>query len=269
MPLLTDFKAALFDVDGTLTTSGREVRPTTRQALKLLQKKGLICGFCTGKHYGKLVQENLIDVLPKSARHVLSGGTQVVDGRGQILWQIQFPVGVAEKILAQADTDRVVCFIKHSFYLYGNDQMFTFARQKHEGIISILKPISPEAFTGVLSVGLVDPTAEFVAKIAKIPGITLNHNVANHTHFVDITALGVTKATGISQWSRITHIPTQQIIGFGDSQNDWDFLQAVGFAVVLGNAVDEIKTLADRVIGHTDDDGVAKYVTKICTSGQL
>lgn len=269
MPLLSDFQAALFDIDGTLTTTGREVRPATRQALKLLGQKGIVGGFCTGKPYGKLLQENLMSVLPESSIHIVSGGFQIIASNGRVLWQTTFPVKTIKLILEMATNSATPCFIKHSFFVYGNQAMFAYADQKNKGVREILKPISPEAFIDPLAISLINPSEAVMQKVATIPGITLNHNLANHAHYVDIAKEGQSKATGIHQWSKITDIPENKIIGFGDSQNDIDFLKTVGFAVALGNATDDIKALAHRVIGHTDEDGLATYLQEVCKTGEL
>jgi len=48
-----------------------------------------------------------------------------------------------------------------------------------------------------------------------------------------------------------------------------EFLQACGFKVAMGNSVTEIKKIADRVIGHTDNNSLAEYLTKIIQGGDL
>jgi hydroxymethylpyrimidine pyrophosphatase-like HAD family hydrolase len=79
---------------------------------------------------------------------------------------------------------------------------------------------------------------------------------------MDITRQGVTKASGLRLWSQLTGIDLANVAGFGDSQNDQEFLSAVGWKVAMGNAVPELKAIADQVIGDCDDDGLAKYISE-------
>ena len=49
--------------------------------------------------------------------------------------------------------------------------------------------------------------------------------------------------------------------GFGDSGNDLGMLAAVETAVAMGNAMPEVKAVADGTILKVENDPVADYVT--------
>ena len=46
-------------------------------------------------------------------------------------------------------------------------------------------------------------------------------------------------------------------MAFGDGGNDKQMLQHVSLAIAMGNAGDELKSIADFVTKDVDDDGVA------------
>jgi peptidyl-prolyl cis-trans isomerase B (cyclophilin B) len=48
----------------------------------------------------------------------------------------------------------------------------------------------------------------------------------------------------------------QAVVGVGDGENDLPFLSAVGLKLVMGNAVPELKPLADHVIPSLQEEGV-------------
>src|SRR5258708_22514436 len=100
--------------------------------------------------------------------------------------------------------------------------------------------------------------------------ITIKHVVdfSGH-HGVDITAKGVNKHTGLLEWCKLLNLQLGQVIGFGDSDNDAEYLEAVGFGVAMGNATPEIQSIADRVIGNTDEDGLAMYLEAILKGADL
>ena len=50
----------------------------------------------------------------------------------------------------------------------------------------------------------------------------------------------------------------EEIIAFGDSENDLEMLRFAGIGVALGNAEPEVKAAADYVTDDIDCDGVAK-----------
>ena len=47
------------------------------------------------------------------------------------------------------------------------------------------------------------------------------------------------------------------MIAFGDAQNDQSMIEWSGIGVAMGNAVDEVKEVADYVTLSNNDDGIA------------
>ncbi|HXS15232.1 MAG TPA: HAD hydrolase family protein, partial [Candidatus Saccharimonadales bacterium] len=57
-------------------------------------------------------------------------------------------------------------------------------------------------------------------------------------------------------------ISTEEIIGIGDGHNDFPLLMACGLKVAMGNAVDDLKAIADYIAPSVDEDGVADVIEK-------
>ena len=55
-------------------------------------------------------------------------------------------------------------------------------------------------------------------------------------------------------------ISTAGILAFGDDYNDIEMLKNAGIGVAVGNAIDEVKAVADYICDTNDNDGVAKWV---------
>ena len=49
-------------------------------------------------------------------------------------------------------------------------------------------------------------------------------------------------------------------IAMGDSENDLEMLRAVGMPVAMGNANDEVKSIAKYITATNAEDGVAKAI---------
>lgn len=56
------------------------------------------------------------------------------------------------------------------------------------------------------------------------------------------------------------HIPTAQVMALGDSDNDISMLQTAGLGVAMGNATQEVLSLADWVTLSNEEDGVAHAI---------
>ena len=70
------------------------------------------------------------------------------------------------------------------------------------------------------------------------------------------------KGNGLLELGKILGIPREGIMACGDAPNDWDMLRKAGFAVVMGNADEETKKLADVVTESNQEDGVARAVER-------
>ena len=86
----------------------------------------------------------------------------------------------------------------------------------------------------------------------------------------EIMNRGTSKAVGLSGLCRRLYqdgaeVQRQNIIAFGDSENDIDMLQTSGFGIAMGNACERVKEAADAVTRRNTEDGVAfaieRYVT--------
>ena len=73
----------------------------------------------------------------------------------------------------------------------------------------------------------------------------------------EINAKGVTKAAGLKALCEHLSISPDQVMAAGDSNNDLEMLKYAGFAIVMDNANDEIKEVADKVAPDVKEDGLA------------
>ena len=79
---------------------------------------------------------------------------------------------------------------------------------------------------------------------------------------IEINAAGVNKGKGLLELGEILGISREEIMAFGDGDNDIAMLREVGFGVAMENADEEVKAVADYVTGSNDEDGVAKAIAR-------
>lgn len=266
MPKLSDFKAILFDVDSTISNTQKIITTQTIEALHALPQS-ITQGLCTGRIFASL-EKYAFQYFSDKALHIICGGAQLVTATGTVIWQECIPVETSFKLCQELLDNKI------EFLVARDHQMFatpTWKRQLEEGSVPIalfdLTEV-PTWETPLISIHVADAVSkQIVAKYSDINAKELNSRTGN-TYF-DLTAKGVTKATGLQHWSTATGIALSEVIGVGDNTNDLEFLDAVGFSVVMGNATEEIKQHADRVIGHTDQNGLAVYLQQIRQGADL
>lgn len=76
-------------------------------------------------------------------------------------------------------------------------------------------------------------------------------------YFLEISAAGVNKGLGLQKYCEANRIAREDVVAFGDLLNDAEMLQFAGLGLCMGNGHDDMKALADRVIGTNAEDGWA------------
>jgi 5-amino-6-(5-phospho-D-ribitylamino)uracil phosphatase len=89
------------------------------------------------------------------------------------------------------------------------------------------------------------------------PQVRLQNYVDSLTTFVHKNAR---KGLALQEIMRLNQNTSNQVIGFGDDVNDLDFLHVCGIKVAVGNAVGEVKKVADFICSNNDEDGVARWL---------
>lgn len=82
--------------------------------------------------------------------------------------------------------------------------------------------------------------------------------------FLELTAKGVNKASGLQQLLKKYSLTFNDCIAFGDGGNDIQMLQACELGIAVSNATDEVKQVADIICKSCDEDGVAHSMKELC-----
>lgn len=75
---------------------------------------------------------------------------------------------------------------------------------------------------------------------------------------IEVFAPGITKASAIRRLAE--HIGADRIVVFGDNLNDLPMMREADLSVAVANALPEVRSEADVVIGANTDDAVARFI---------
>lgn len=81
--------------------------------------------------------------------------------------------------------------------------------------------------------------------------------------FIDIHKAGVSKANAIGVLAARWGIRPEQIVAFGNTENDISMLRYAGHSFAVANAEPVAKEAADKTIGSNNEDGVAHAIATI------
>ena len=85
--------------------------------------------------------------------------------------------------------------------------------------------------------------------------------------YIEIAPKKISKASALQLLLKSKYdIQMHEVMAFGDNYNDIEMLQEVGLGVAVGNAREEVRSVADVVSHASIDDGVAHMIEKYCLS---
>lgn len=70
------------------------------------------------------------------------------------------------------------------------------------------------------------------------------------------------KMNAMEEIAQSFNIDISQMISFGDDYNDIKMIKYCGIGVAMGNAIDEVKEVANYICDTNDNDGVAKWLER-------
>lgn len=246
-------KAAFFDVDGTLLSyKTRQVLPSAKAAIAKLQERGILCIVATGRHMIQLSKLPVGDI-PFDA-FVMLNGQLVLDKQKNVLFGVPIE-GKAKEFLIEK-------FNNHTYpaVMVERDEMYLNCVTDHvltvNKMISIVIPeLSDYRGGDIYQVcAYLEPGAEHLVDPI------LDECVLTSWHYggKDIIAKGGGKMAGIQRYLEQIGLKPEEIIAFGDAENDLEMIRFAGIGVAMGNAEDSVKAVADFVTADIDDDGIAK-----------
>lgn len=102
-----------------------------------------------------------------------------------------------------------------------------------------------------------------LARTREVVGDLAELTHSSTTGLVEISAVGVTKATTLAALCAERDITADEVIAFGDMPNDLAMLSWAGTAYAVGNAHPEVLAAVERHTASVADDGVARVLERL------
>lgn len=263
-----DIRLVAIDLDGTLLDDDMRVTSYTRDVLREVHKRGIHLVFATGRMFcsaRKKLRHLDIGDIPLVAYtgawigHLESGRTIARDG---------ISVSVAASILNDARQKGWVVQI----FQNDNAYMPEPSPVEKEYIRYRTKP------TLYIGNSFYRPNDVVTRMIMVEPNPYLKDEIRHflETHygndievvypgddFLDIHKKGVSKARAIRHLADKWHVEPENIIAFGNSENDLSMFRLAHKSYAVSNADDIVLKAADEIIPSNNEDGVAKTLEKL------
>jgi HAD superfamily hydrolase (TIGR01484 family) len=93
-------------------------------------------------------------------------------------------------------------------------------------------------------------------------GLDLEITYSSNSGLIEISAAGVTKASGLADVCDRLDLDADRVVAFGDMPNDVPMLSWAGHGVAMANAHDDLLAVADEVTAPNSEDGVAQVLER-------
>lgn len=250
---MKNVKLVLTDVDGTLVPLlGKEPSQAVIDIAKRLQDAGIEVAPVTGRPYD--MAKDLFAHIGFHDYGVFDAGASVRKvSNGEVVWKQWLSVEQIKHILG-------VLLPVSSVIDYFPD--FHEVETK-DVVVDDISEEAPYVFA------FVRDTAEGAAAIEKIKSdssLSVNVHYAHEAWEgylnVQITDVRADKYHGVMALQKIVDVDLAHTLAIGDSGNDIPLFQAAGLKIAMGNAIEELKNLADHTVASVDDDGFVEAMKR-------
>jgi Cof subfamily protein (haloacid dehalogenase superfamily) len=256
-----NYKALMLDVDGTLIPYDYDAMPSQKvvQAIKKAKEKVKI-SLVTGRAYGYV--KKLLDLfeIHEGFAAVNNGSTVVNVASEELVYDQQIDKVEAKEIVKILQEERVIFYIKQDFRVSVSSSGIR-PFEKGDILEKAYMFHADETYTS-------EKVDEIFKKLSHFPDLVLHktkHKTPNK-YGININHAKATKLHGIEIIMQKQGVKKEEIIGVGDSFNDFPLLMASGFKVAMGNAIPDLKEIADYVAPTVTEDGVADVIEKFILS---
>jgi len=264
------YKLIAMDLDGTLNNDQKQITEKTRCALMAAQNAGIRLALASARPSPGLFRER--DALRlQDHRGILmsyNGGRIVDAATGEVLFETSMDLEETRRVLRGLEELPVTPILddgkqffvtdkngyKVDYECYNNRMSCTEVDNLADFLsfapIKILMSVQPEQ--------LQDVQAQIAAFLPE--SLTVVQTAA---FYLEVIPKVINKGQGIVDICRTLGIGTEEVISFGDAENDIPMLRTAGMGVAMGNAAQSVKDAANMVTLSNNDDGIAAALEEL------
>jgi len=248
------YKSVVLDVDGTIIApgmpGGEGLSPRLIDTVKQVQAIGIPVSLATARSLDWV--QDILDILKLSGPIILDNGARIWDTHHKrYIHESYLPVDTARQVM------KFLQQFPYRVHLVDHDIRLTYNHASPP-------PLTQTAKIMVLHMSPSD-TEHLYQKLQRVPNIQITKSISGENpvrESIHVTSHDATKDGALRKLVEHLEIDLGSVIGMGDSYNDISFLSICGLKIAMGNAIPEVKELADYITDTLQEDGVAKALEK-------
>ena len=270
-----EVKAVFFDIDGTLVNDRKSVLKSTKEAIKIVKEQGVLVGVATGR--GPFFVKDLMDDLDLDFAVTYNG--QYIFNKDRVLFASPIDKGSLRQIISYAKANQkeiamgtrqaVVGSRIMSFGLSPLSQLVSRFVPKFltrtisnsfNRMVSKAVPQKEEDLLDLINQPIYQVLMLMTPEESNQAAIELDHLkfTRSNPFAADIINQGNSKLEGIRRVGKEYGFDLNQVMAFGDSDNDLEMLAGVGMSVAMGNGSSSVKEVAKHITTSNQEGGIHK-----------
>ena len=251
-------RAVFFDIDGTLVSLKTKRCPdSTKAAIRALREKGIRVYVASGRSRFELEEQEMLRGMTFDG-YLTNNGQIVYDGSWNLLRTVAMVPDEVRALVDYCDERSLPLWLvseqRSRFNYHFNDRVPVVMAEIHTEI--------PERCD--LHTMLQEPVVKAVMfltaqEVREGPLSFMPHARSTQwfIHGQDIIPAEGGKLPAMRFMAEANGWTPDELMAFGDSENDNEMLRYAGTGVAMGNALEETKAASDYVTDDCDDEGVA------------
>ncbi len=264
------------DIDGTIIDRNNIIPEENIKAIEKIHEKGINFAICTGKSYS--VSSNICEKL-KPTFGIFGNGTQIIDFKNN--------KELVRKILSKEDllfittlvdrfnlhlhiytsteivSEKLMFMDLRNFMLKSKNSSSTLNFKIVDNITEYISKNNPDVFSAVVS------SENSLLDFEKF--ITVNENImyqfinkrgkykdfiiGKEYEYINISPVNIDKDTSVDFLTNHLNISKKDILAIGDNINDLKMVKNAGIGVAVGDAYDELKSVASYITQKVAAEG--------------
>jgi len=269
--LVNPYKLLVLDIDGTLLDKNGVISAEDRKALTRVCDLGLPVSLSTGRVVTACSE--IISQLSLDGYHIFFDGALVSNpNNGEEVYAQPLDKMAVKQAVEFAHLNEInMEFYSATHYFAERETWSTDIRREFFGIEPTTVDFTnlwqwERIIKGTLTVRSAEERAKanrFCLHFEDTFNFSRTKSPAYpEVDFINVLAPGVSKRKALEALASHLGIPMGEIVAIGDGTNDLPLLSAVGLAIAMDNAPDEVKAVADYITLDVDHSGLAAAIKK-------
>lgn len=287
------YKLITVDLDGTLLNKYGEVSEYTKNIIKKVTDQGILVVLASGR-----ISESVLTIAKE-----IGANKYYISGNGSVLYDMQKKEIIYEKYLSKEKVLELIELCEKNsiyyniytessviakslnynvaFYNYENTKKSSDKKTEInivDDVYNYIKTLNTNKF---LKMTICDENkivfSSILRKVKDIPDIDVlevshmskkkikmgTKEVSVGYYYTEVSSKNVDKWYAIEEIMKKENIAKEEVISFGDNNNDILMIKNAGLGIAMGHSNEQVKKVAKFVTQTNDEDGVAKALEDI------